>query len=74
MSFVYVLSRFEGSVSNSRIPGDAITRQLYRGTRYHVREWVQRAHTPHNYQEYFNKKHSFAKNIIKKCFGLLNNR
>ncbi|XP_057760796.1 uncharacterized protein LOC130981201 [Arachis stenosperma] len=46
----------------------------YRGTRYHVREWAQGACAPRNYQEYFNRVHSSARNIIERCFGLLKKR
>ncbi|XLR47778.1 hypothetical protein S83_032438 [Arachis hypogaea] len=99
MGFVYVLSGWEGSASNSRILRDAITRRVslkiphgnyylvdagyinglgfltpYRGTRYHVREWAQGARAPHNYQEYFNRVHSSARNIIERCFSLLKKR
>ncbi|XP_029153454.1 uncharacterized protein [Arachis hypogaea] len=46
----------------------------YRGTRYHVREWAQGTRAPRNYQEYFNRKHSSARNVIERCFGLLKKR
>ncbi|XP_025621643.1 protein ANTAGONIST OF LIKE HETEROCHROMATIN PROTEIN 1-like [Arachis hypogaea] len=91
MSFVYVLSGWEGSASDSRILRDAITRgnyylvdagytngprflAPYKGTRYHVREWAQGTRAPRNYQEYFNRKHSSARNVIERCFGLLKKR
>ncbi|XP_057760273.1 uncharacterized protein LOC130980631 [Arachis stenosperma] len=99
MGFVYVLSGWEGSASDSRVLRDAITRRNslkiphgnyylvdagytngpgflapYRGTRYHVREWAQGARAPRNYQEYFNRVHSSARNIIERCFGLLKKR
>ncbi|KAL5576205.1 hypothetical protein UlMin_017904 [Ulmus minor] len=41
----------------------------YRGTRYHLKEWGQRI--PSNCEEYFNMKHSCARNVIERCFGLL---
>ncbi|XLR38618.1 hypothetical protein S83_023278, partial [Arachis hypogaea] len=34
-------------------------------------EWAQGARAPRNYQEYFNRVHSSARNIIEQCFGLL---
>ncbi|XP_020973031.1 protein ALP1-like [Arachis ipaensis] len=99
VGFVYVLSGWEGSASDSRVLRDVITRRNslkiphgnyylvdagytnspgflapYRGTRYHVREWAQGARTLHNYQEYFNRVHSFARNIIERCLGLLKKR
>ncbi|XLR15618.1 hypothetical protein S83_043556 [Arachis hypogaea] len=42
----------------------------YRGTRYYVREWAQGTRAPRNYQEYFNRKHSSAMNVIERYFGL----
>ena len=46
----------------------------YRGTRYHLREWEHIGHTPTNKEEYFNMKHSQARNIIERCFGILKKR
>ena len=39
-----------------------------------MQEWAQGSRAPRNYQEYFNKKHSSARNIIERCFGLLKKR
>ncbi|XLR22851.1 hypothetical protein S83_050751 [Arachis hypogaea] len=99
MNFVYVLSGWEGSASNSRVLRDAISRRNnlkipignyylvdagytnckgflapYRQTRYHVQEWAYGRNAPRNFREYFNKKHSSARNIIEHCFGLLKKR
>ncbi|KAL5570975.1 hypothetical protein UlMin_020572 [Ulmus minor] len=41
----------------------------YRGTRYHLKEWGQII--PSNREEYFYMKHSCARNVIERCFGLL---
>ncbi|MED6181707.1 hypothetical protein PIB30_118851 [Stylosanthes scabra] len=96
LRFVYVLSGWERSASDSRVLRDAITRRNslkvphgnyylvdagytngpgflapYRSTRYHVREWAHGSRAPCNHQEYFNKKHSSARNVIERCFGLL---
>ena len=46
----------------------------YRGTRYHLQEWANFDRAPRNYEEYFNMKHSQARNIIERCFGLLKKR
>ncbi|KAK3183400.1 hypothetical protein Dsin_030686 [Dipteronia sinensis] len=42
----------------------------YRGTRYHLSEWRD-DYAPINHEEYFNMKHSSARNVIERCFGLL---
>ena len=99
MKFVYVLSGWEGSATDSRVLRDAVTRNNgfkvplgnyyladagyvngngflapYRGTTYHLREWEHIGHTPTNKEEYFNMKHSQARNIIERCFGILKKR
>ncbi|CAN1158145.1 Protein ALP1-like [Linum perenne] len=44
----------------------------FRGQRYHLKEWGQnRPNTP---EEYFNMKHSSARNVIERAFGLLKMR
>ncbi|CAH9091185.1 unnamed protein product, partial [Cuscuta epithymum] len=45
----------------------------YRGQRYHLSEWKQGAQ-PVNAQEYYNMKHSQARNCIERCFGILKKR
>ena len=44
----------------------------YRGHRYHLKEWGDRQ--PVSAEEYFNMKHSKARNVIERCFGLLKGR
>ncbi|KAL8511677.1 hypothetical protein ACS0TY_018192 [Phlomoides rotata] len=44
----------------------------YKGVRYHLSEWTARR--PQNYQEYFNMKHTRARNVIERTFGLLKMR
>ncbi|KAJ9565642.1 hypothetical protein OSB04_001608 [Centaurea solstitialis] len=93
MNFVYVLSGWEGSSTDSRVLRDAITRHNglkvpignyyladagyingegflapYRGTRYHLREWENGGPVPTNKEEYFNMKHSQARNIIERMY------
>ncbi|CAL5444433.1 unnamed protein product [Camellia sinensis] len=42
----------------------------YRGQRYHLSTWREGG-APTNPEEFFNMKHSAARNIIERCFGLL---
>ncbi|XLR03599.1 hypothetical protein S83_069797, partial [Arachis hypogaea] len=42
--------------------------------RYYVQEWAHGRNASRNFREYFNKKHSSARNIIERCFGLLRKR
>ncbi|CAI9104650.1 OLC1v1003367C1 [Oldenlandia corymbosa var. corymbosa] len=44
----------------------------FRGQRYHLKEFDN--HRPETAEEYFNMKHSKARNVIKRCFGLLKGR
>ncbi|KAL8556683.1 hypothetical protein ACS0TY_004218 [Phlomoides rotata] len=44
----------------------------YKGVRYHLCEWLSRR--PQTPQEYFNMKHSRARNVIECTFGLLKMR
>ncbi|KAG6534859.1 hypothetical protein ZIOFF_008765 [Zingiber officinale] len=44
----------------------------FRGQRYHLNEF--HGHRPHTAEEYFNMKHSKARNMIERCFGLLKGR
>ncbi|KAF7812058.1 protein ALP1-like [Senna tora] len=45
----------------------------YRGQRYHLSEWREGRH-PTNPQECFNMRHSSARNVIERCFGMLRKR
>ncbi|KAH6778908.1 hypothetical protein C2S52_010145 [Perilla frutescens var. hirtella] len=45
----------------------------YRGQRYHLCEW-RNGHQPITPEEFFNMKHSSARNIIERCFGMLKMR
>ena len=44
----------------------------YKGHRYHLKEWGDRQ--PVSVEEYFNMKHSKARNVKEWCFGLLKRR
>lgn len=45
----------------------------YRGQRYHLKEFDVH-HQAETVEEYFNMKHSKARNVIERCFGLLKGR
>ncbi|CAL9029721.1 unnamed protein product [Prunus brigantina] len=45
----------------------------YRGTRYHLNEWTGN-NRPETYKELFNLRHSIARNVIERSFGLLKKR
>ncbi|XP_040362735.1 protein ALP1-like isoform X2 [Rosa chinensis] len=45
----------------------------YRGQRYHLNDWRQ-GYQPTTPEEFFNMKHSSARNVIERCFGLLKMR
>ncbi|GJU64599.1 ALP1-like protein, partial [Tanacetum coccineum] len=44
----------------------------FRGERYHLNEF--HGQQPQRAEEYFNMKHSKARNVIERCFGLLKGR
>ncbi|CAI9269445.1 unnamed protein product [Lactuca saligna] len=43
---------------------------LYRVQRYHLNEW-RAGHQPTTPKELFNMRHSSARNVIERCFGLM---
>ncbi|XP_012839839.1 PREDICTED: putative nuclease HARBI1 [Erythranthe guttata] len=46
----------------------------YRSVRYHLDEWGEGKSRPRNKEEFFNMKHSRARNVIERSFGLLKSR
>lgn len=42
----------------------------FRGQRYHLNEWRQ-GYQPQSPHECFNMRHSAARNVIERCFGVL---
>ncbi|KAL4035952.1 hypothetical protein IC575_004666 [Cucumis melo] len=42
--------------------------------RYHLQEWRGARNAPTNAKEYFNMKHSSARNVIEHAFGVLKGR
>ncbi|KAF7844027.1 protein ALP1-like [Senna tora] len=83
--FIYVLSGWEGSAADGRVLKSALDRPRgfkvpaegflapYRGQRYHLNEWREGRH-PTTPRECFNMRHSAARNVIERCFGMLKNR
>ncbi|KAK9075689.1 hypothetical protein SSX86_004017 [Deinandra increscens subsp. villosa] len=45
----------------------------FRGQRYHLNTWLN-GRRPEKPEEYFNMKHSAARNVIERCFGVLKKR
>ncbi|XP_057495690.1 uncharacterized protein LOC130780691 [Actinidia eriantha] len=45
----------------------------YRGQRYHINIWRQ-GHMPQSREEFFNMKHSAARNVVERVFGVLKMR
>ncbi|KAK3228465.1 hypothetical protein Dsin_000346 [Dipteronia sinensis] len=45
----------------------------FRGQRYHLSEW-RNGRQPNHPQEFYNMKHSSARNVIERCFGVIKNR
>ncbi|KAA0065893.1 retrotransposon protein [Cucumis melo var. makuwa] len=46
----------------------------YRGQRYHLQEWCGPENAPSTSKEFFNMKHSSARNVIERAFGVLKGR
>ncbi|KAH6787392.1 hypothetical protein C2S52_006944 [Perilla frutescens var. hirtella] len=46
----------------------------YRGVRYHLNDWGEGTSIPRNKEEFYNMKHSRARNVIERSFGLLKGR
>ncbi|KAL0553616.1 hypothetical protein IC582_007516 [Cucumis melo] len=44
---------------------------LYRGQQYHLQERRSAGNATTNAKEYFNMKHSLARNVIERAFGVL---
>ncbi|KAA0055483.1 retrotransposon protein [Cucumis melo var. makuwa] len=76
--FVYVLAGWEGSAADSRILRDALSRpndlKMPKGQRYHLQEWRGPENAPSTSKEFFNMKHSSARNVIERAFGVLKGR
>ena len=71
---VYVLFKFKGcyylvDAGYCNAPGFLAP---FRGERYHLNEF--HGQQPQSAEEYFNMKHSKARNVIERCFGLLKGR
>lgn len=45
-----------------------------RGTRYHLKEWINSNQEPQNREELFNLRHASLRNVIERAFGVLKKR
>ncbi|XP_012850069.1 PREDICTED: uncharacterized protein LOC105969838 [Erythranthe guttata] len=71
LNFVYVLTGWEGSVADSRVIRDAVTR----ANKLRVpKDYAVGTLAPQDYQEYFNMKHAKTRNVIERAFGILKSR
>nr|GEX89793.1 hypothetical protein [Tanacetum cinerariifolium] len=77
ISHTSISSETKGSAHDNRVLRDAISRDdglkipqaPVRGERYHLNEF--HGQQPQSAEEYFNMKHSKARKVIERCFGLL---
>ncbi|XP_057774824.1 uncharacterized protein LOC130993805 [Salvia miltiorrhiza] len=46
----------------------------FKGVRYHLKEWGPNSGRPQNKEELFNLRHSKARNVIERAFGILKMR
>ena len=46
----------------------------FRSTRYHLKEWVSSAQQPKSDEELYNLRHSRARNVVERTFGLWKKR
>ncbi|TYK02781.1 putative nuclease HARBI1 [Cucumis melo var. makuwa] len=66
-----VYKGWKGSVADLHILRDALSRPNGLGQRYHLQEWRDTENASTIVKEYFNMKHSFARNVIEHAFYLL---
>lgn len=43
----------------------------YKGVSYHLKEWGSNTRTPQSPQELFNMKHTKARNVVERAFGIM---
>lgn len=43
----------------------------YKGVRYHLKEWGPKSQLPQNPVELFNMRHTKARNVIERAFGIM---
>ncbi|XP_038886674.1 putative nuclease HARBI1 [Benincasa hispida] len=83
--FVFVLPGWEGSATDSRVLRNVVSRPYglrvpkgflasYREERYHLSDWRGVGNASTTAREFFNMKHSSARNVIERAFRLLNGR
>ncbi|KAG8364651.1 hypothetical protein BUALT_Bualt18G0019500 [Buddleja alternifolia] len=71
MNFVYMLPGWEGSAADGRglllMVGCCGTL----GVRYHLDKWAQGCQAPQDQKELFDQRHSKARNIIERTWGIM---
>jgi hypothetical protein len=58
-------------LGNAGYPLRSFLLTLFRGVRYHLKEWSRSNQRPANKEELFNLRHSSLRNIIERSFGII---
>ena len=61
-------------LGDAGFPTERMVLTPYRRVRYHLKEWGSRAKRPRTAKELFNRRHSSARSIIERTFGVLKAR
>lgn len=61
-----------GDAGYSQVSNDILV--PYRGTRYHLAEWLAGVDRPRNPKELYNRRHSSLRNVVERAFGVLKRR
>ena len=61
-------------LADAGFPLSAELQVPYRGTRYHLAEWERGRRRPASKEELYNLRHSSARNVIERTFGVLKRR
>ena len=61
-------------LGDAGFPAERMVLTPYRRVRYHLKEWGSRAKRPRTAKELFNRRHSSARSIIERTFGVVKAR